>query len=155
MSMTYCKRCDVQFDTDTTEQADYCRHCEALMCIYWPTDQRIMRAVPWTIRPAIGDRALWEMDATLRLVWDDLQGWCYDGVIIDDVHGHPITIDRDGTVKLDDGWVQHAPLAKVISTAAEHCFAADKLTITADLPTYWPAEDHDYTDTRYRGLRVV
>lgn len=152
MSMSYCKRCDVQFDTDTTEQAGYCRHCET--CMPLPIETPLHRSVRWTIRPAIGDRPIWEMDVTIKLGWDDNVGWCFDGVIADGLDGEPIPIERDGTIKRDAGWVQHAPLAVVIKIAAEHCFEADKEQITADLPSYWPTEDHDYTDTRYRRLAV-
>ncbi len=110
------------------------------------------REVPWTIRPAIGDREAFEMDVTYVLAWDDTVGWAFDGVIVHPIEGDPISIDRHGMAREDQGWTHSSPLCKAIQIAAERCFDVNRYQITADLPTHWPRERPDYADHRQRRI---
>lgn len=151
MSMTYCKNCDANFDTDATEQADLCGYCER----HAPVEY-----VPTTIDLMHGDDAMIEMDCTLVLRWID-EGWEFAGAIATPLTGPgreakpAIQFDKQGTVKIAGGWKQHSAFGPYFTMMAQHAFELHRIEIIADLPDHSEPELIPYTDDAYRRIAMA
>ena len=70
------------------------------------------------LKLCIGDWVVTDVEAKLDLTYTKESGWQVLAVIVEDYANKPIRIERDGTVKLDDGHKLGSMIASYIMTAA-------------------------------------